>query len=266
MVAAVERAGVNNQMTFNVRFYPAVMRAQQLIAEGFLGRIFSFRGSYYRSSYIDPAKPTSWRQQRAIAGGGTLFDLGSHILDLLYALLGPYGAVQATLETLIRERPSAPGSSEQVPVDVDDLALMMLRLADGTPGVVEASRMGTGNPNEITFEIFGEKGAIRFRSTQGSWLEVYDVGDAGGPIGGMGGYARLDTLNRYPGQKSPDPSMSPDFVRTHAECQYQFLKAIDEGRPATPSLSDGLHIQAVMEAAQRSAAQGGWVDLADVIG
>jgi predicted dehydrogenase len=126
--------------------------------------------------------------------------------------------------------------------------------------------MGTGSPNEITFEIFGDKGAMRFRSTQGSWLEVYDVRKAGGPYGGMGGYQRLDTLNRYPEQKSPDSSMAPDFVRSHAECQYQFLRAVDEGRPAVPSLADGLHIQAVMEAAQRSATQGGWVRVADVLG
>ena len=57
----------------------------------------------------------------------------------------------------------------------------------------------------------------------------------------------------------------PDFTRTHAECQYQFLKAVDEGRRAAPSLADGLHIQAVMEAAQRSAAQGGWVRVAEVL-
>jgi predicted dehydrogenase len=266
MLAAVERAGVNHQMTFNVRFYPAAMRARQLVQAGFLGRLFAFRGSYDRQSYIDPNKPTSWRQQQAIAGGGTLFDLGSHIIDLLASLVGPFASVQATLDTLIRERPAAAGSSERVAVDVDDLALLTVRLPDGTLGTVEASRMATGSPNEIRFELFGERGAIRWRSSQGSWLEVYDVQAAqGGPIGGMGGTQRIDTLNRYPGQKSPDPSMSPDFVRSHAECQWQFLKAIDEGRPAEPSLADGLHVQAVMEAAIRSSAEGGWVSVTDLL-
>jgi predicted dehydrogenase len=265
MVAAVARAGVNNQMTFNFRFFPAVQRAKQLVEEGFLGRVFSFRASYYRSSYIDPRKPTSWRQQRAVAGGGTLFDLGSHALDLVYFLLGPFASVQATLDTLIPERPAAAGSSEMVPVDVDDLALLTLRLPDGTPGTVEASRMGTGNPNELTFEIYGELGGIRFRSTEASWLEAFDARDPAAPHGGLSGFRRINTLNRFEGQRAPDPSTMPDFTRTHAECQYQFLKAVDAGRPATPSLADGLHIQAVMEAAQRSAAQGGWVNVADVL-
>ncbi len=264
MVAAVQRAGVNNQMTFNFRFFPAVQRAKQLVEEGFLGRVFSFRAGYYRSSYIDPRKPTSWRQQRAVAGGGALFDLGSHALDLIYHLLGPLASVQATLDTLIAERPAAAGSSETVPVDVDDLALLTLRLPDGTPGTVEASRMGTGNPNELQFELFGELGGIRFRSTQASWLEIYDVRDPGAPYGGLRGFRHIDTLNRFEGQKAPDPSTMPDFMRTHAECQYNFLKAVDAGRPASPSLADGLHIQAVMEAAYRSATEGGWVRVAGV--
>ena len=50
MVAAVQAAGVNSQLTFNFRFFPAILRAQQLVASGFLGRVFSFRGRYYRSS------------------------------------------------------------------------------------------------------------------------------------------------------------------------------------------------------------------------
>ncbi|MCL4826854.1 MAG: Gfo/Idh/MocA family oxidoreductase, partial [Caldilinea sp.] len=219
MAAAAARAGVKTQMTFNFRFYPAVLRAQQLVEEGFLGRLFSFRGRYYRSSYIDPNKPISWRQQKAIAGGGTLFDIGSHILDMLYYVVGEFGAVQATLDTLIKERPTSANSSERVAVDVDDIALLTLRTKDGVPGVVDASRMGTGLTNDIGFELFGEKGAIRFSGLDPAWLEVYDVRDADKPTGGMRGFRKIETVNRYAGQKAPDWSMAPDFVRTHAECQ-----------------------------------------------
>ena len=61
LVDAVEKAGVKTQLTFNFRFFPAIIRARQLVEEGFLGRVFSFRGRYYRSSYIDYGKPLSWR-------------------------------------------------------------------------------------------------------------------------------------------------------------------------------------------------------------
>ena len=90
-------------MTFNFRFFPAIARAKQLIDEGFLGEVFSFRGRYHRSSYISRDKPLSWRLQRETTGGGALFDLGSHILDLLYFLLGDFDSVYGTLDTLIKE-------------------------------------------------------------------------------------------------------------------------------------------------------------------
>lgn len=261
MLDAVQTAGVITQMTFNFRFFPAVQRAQQLVQEGFLGRIFSFRGRYYRSSYIDPLKPLTWRQRKAIAGGGALFDIGSHILDLLYSLLGPYAAVQATLDTLIRQRPAAAASAEMQPVDVDDIALLHLRTASGVLGLVEVSRMGTGLTNDLQFEIFGERGSLRFSAVDPGWLEVYDVRDADSPQGGMRGFRKLETVGRYAGQKAPDWSMAPDFVRTHAECQYQFLQAVADGRPARPDLADGLHIQTVMAAAERSSVEGGWVQV-----
>lgn len=266
IVAAVQTAGVNAQLTFHFRFFPAILRAQQLVASGFLGRVFSFRGRYYRSSYIDPQKPLSWRQQKAIAGGGALFDIGSHILDLLYALLGEFASVQAAMETLIRERTVAAGSTETAAVDVDDLALLHLRTRDGVLGLVEVSRMGTGATNDLSFEIFGELGAIRFSAVDPNWLEVYDVRDAEKPIGGMRGFRKVETVSRYEGQKAPDWSMTPDFVRAHAECQYQFLRAVAEGRPASPSVVDGLHIQAVMAAAERAAAEGRWVEVREVLG
>jgi predicted dehydrogenase len=261
MVAAVEQAGVKTQMTFNLRFFPALSRAKQLIESGFLGNLFSFRGRYYRSSYIDPNKPISWRQKKEIAGGGALFDLGSHVLDMLYMLLGPFVSVQATMDTLIKERPAAAGSTEKVAVDVDDIALLHARLANGVLGLVEISRMGTGFTNEVVVEIFGDKGAIRFNAADPDWLEVYDVRDAEAPFGGMRGFKKIEALGRYAGAKSPDWTMAPGFNRSHAEGLYQFCKAIWEDKPASPSLRDGLHIQQVMEAAEQAAREGGWVAL-----
>lgn len=264
MVAAATQAGVKTQMTFNLRFFPAVARARQLIESGFLGNIFSFRGRYYRSSYIAADKPLSWRLRKDVSGGGALFDLGSHILDLIYYLLGDYSAVQATVDTLIKARPVAAGSSETAPVDVDDIALMHVRMASGILGLIETSRMGTGFTNDLPVEIFGDKGAIRFNLADPAWLEVYDVRDAELPLGGMRGFRKIEAVGRYPGAKSPDWTMAPGFERSHAECQYQFLKAIDEDRPTAPSLADGLHIQTVMAAAMHSSVEERWVKITEI--
>lgn len=264
MVEATNKAGIKTQMTFNFRFFPAITRARQLVEGGFLGRVFSFRGRYYRASYISPDKPLSWRLRKEVSGSGALFDMGSHVLDLIYFLLGDFGSVQATLETLIKERPIAAGATETAVVDVDDIALLHLRLADGTLGLVEISRMGTGTTNDLQIEIYGDKGALRFSAADPSWLEVYDVRDAETPLGGMRGFRRLETVQRYEGQKAPDWTMGPSFVRSHAECQYQFLRAVSENRRPSPSLEDGLRVQEVMAAALRSSAEGRWVTVQEV--
>jgi predicted dehydrogenase len=264
MVEVANRAGIKTQLTFNFRFFPAITRARQLVEAGFLGRVFSFRGRYYRSSYISYEKPLSWRLRQETSGGGALFDLGSHVLDLIYYLLGDFASVQATLDTLIKERPVSAGSVEKRPVDVDDIALMHLRMADETLGLVEISRMGTGTTNDLQIEIFGDQGALRFNLADPSWLEVYDTRDDGQPLGGMRGFRRLEVVQRHEGQKAPDWSMPPGFVRSHAECQYQFLKAISDDVPASPSLTDGLRVQEALTASLRSSETGRWVSIDEV--
>lgn len=264
IVDAISQARVKTQMTFHFRYFPAIIRARQLIQEGFLGRIFSFRGRYLRSGYISASRPYTWRLSKTQSGGGTLFDLGSHVLDLVYHLLGDFESVQAVLETLIPERPLSSGSNQMGRVDVDDLALLHLRMAGGVLGTLEFSRMGTGATNDLQIEIYGDQGAIRFKSDDPTWLEVYDARDSDQPLGGMRGFRKVETAQRYDSAKSPDWTMTPGFVRAHAECQYQFLKAIDEDRAPSPTIADGLRIQEVMEAAQRASNEGRWVKISEV--
>jgi predicted dehydrogenase len=265
IVEAVEKTGVKNQMNFNFRYYPAVTRARQMISEGFLGQIFSYRGCYYRSSYINPNKPLSWRLNKSIAGGGALFDLGSHILDLLYYLLGDFASVQATVDTLIKERPIALGSKEKAPVDVDDIVLMQARMADNTLGSIEISRMGTGVTNDMKFEIFGQSGALRFNSEDPSWLEVFDVRDSDKPTGGMSGFRKVQTVSRFDGHIAPDWSMAPGFSTTFVESQYGFLQAVSDDLQPVPTFRDALHIQQVMQAALLSSSEHRWVSIAETL-
>jgi predicted dehydrogenase len=263
IVKAVEKAGIKNQLNFNFRYYPAVTRARQMIADGFLGRVFSYRACFYRSRYIDPNKPLSWRLSKDIAGGGALFDLGSHILDLIYYLMGDFVSVQATVETLIKERPIASGSTEKAPVNVDDFVLMQARMADNTLGSIEISRMGTGTTNDLRFEIFGQAGALRFSAEDPSWLEVFDVKDPTQPTGGMSGFRKVQTVSHFEGHKAPDWSMAPGFATTFVESQYRFLEAVSEDLQPAPTFRDALHIQQVMQAALISSDEHRWISIAE---
>lgn len=261
MVDAVERAGVKHQVTFHNRFVPAVLRARQLLDQGFVGDVFSFQSRYHRSSYVDPNKPISWKLRMETSGGGALVDLGAHALDLLRYLLGDVTAVRATLRTLIPQRPAAPGSSQLVPVDVDDFALLELRMASGAFGTMEASRVATGATNDMGFEIYGSKGALRYNFADPNWLYAYSLDAAGAPISGQRGFTRIETIQRYPGAHSPDWTAPTGFVRAHAECQYRFLRAIWDDNAPAPDMVDGLRVQEIMAAAQRSDEEQRWVAL-----
>ena len=261
MVEAVEAAGVTAQVNFNFRFYPAVQRARRLVEEGFLGQVSTYRGTFYRSSYIDPQKPLSWKLQHEQSGGGALYDLGSHTLDMATFLLGEVEAVFAVTETFIRERPVRKGAAETGVVDVDDVALLELRMASGALGSIQTTRLATGVTNELSLEIFGERGALRFDSHDPSWLWAYSRDEAGSPVEG---FHRVQTGGGFAGQLAPDATMPPGIVETFAASQYAFLRAIEEGREPTPSFREALHVQAIMQAAQQSAAEGRWVRVDEV--
>ncbi len=262
ILAVAQESGVKHQMTFEYRFIPAMMRARQLVEEGLLGDIFSFRAAYLHSGYIDASRPLTWRTDLKRGGGGAIFDLGSHVLDLTRFLLGDFQSVQATTEIFIKERRLADQPDKWGKVEVDDLALMLLRLKGRGLGTVEASRVATGSNDELRLEIHGSQGAIYFNLMEPNWLWVYDVRAESQPIGGRRGFTKIETTQRYPRPVAlPSPKFTVGWMRFHVASQHDFLTSIVEDRPTSPGFEDGLKIQEVMEAAYLSAREGRWVNL-----
>ena len=254
-IAAVIRAArVKCQVTFNYRWIAAAQRMKALIDDGFVGPITSVRGRYFRSSHADPTRPRTWRHVFTESGGGAWADLGSHVIDLIAWLAGPVAEVIAESRTVIGCRPVAPGSSELGPVDTDDETLALIRLASGATGTLEISRIAVGASNDLVIEIIGERGALRFSLEDPNWLDAYD----GSAPESRRGWTRLETIQRYPGAKHPDWTAAAGVARGHAESQYQFARAIWEGRPAAPGIETGVAVQAVIEAGYASARAGRW--------
>ncbi len=262
ILAVAQKTGVKHEMTFQNRFIPAMMRAKQLVEEGFLGDIFSFRACYLHSGYIDTSRPLTWRMDIKRGGGGAIYDLGSHALDLILFLLGDFEAVYATMETFVGERPLPDQPGVMGKVEVDDLALMLLRLKGRGLGTLEASRVATGTNDELRIEVHGNKGAIAFNLMDPNWLWVYDVRGGAEPIGGRRGFTKLETVQRYPKPAAlPGPKFTLGWMRFHVANQHDFLTSIIEDRPASPDFEDGLKVQEAMEAAHISAREERWVQL-----
>ncbi len=249
---AVRAANVKVGLTFNFRFFPCVLYARRLMEEGFVGRVFSFHGRYFRASYVDPRRPMAWRLRKARAGGGILIDSGAHLVDLTHYLVGDIAAVRAVADTPHKQRPRSAGSDEMEAVDVEDMAFVQLRTPGGALGTWEMSRVATGATNDIWFEVRGDQGALRFTLEEPNWLYVYDMRSA------HKGFVRVETVGRYAGQLAPDWTAPVGVPRAHAECQYRFLKAIWEGHEPAPGLDDGLRTQRTIEAVYRSLTSADW--------
>src|SRR5574341_1687800 len=104
-----------------------------------------------------PPRSTLFPYTTLFRSSGALGDLGAHIIDLGRYLCGEITEVSATLETFIKQRPSAPGSTRKQKVTVDDAAAMVVRFKNGAIGTLEATRFARGRKNQNTFEINGDK-------------------------------------------------------------------------------------------------------------
>ncbi|MFW5866185.1 MAG: Gfo/Idh/MocA family protein [Armatimonadota bacterium] len=259
MVAAADaHPDLQTGMAFQMRFAPATMRARQLIEDGFLGRVYHFRASYLHAGYTDPQRPMSWRLG---PDGGCLADLGSHVVDLMRYLLGDYASVRGTLERWIDERPAEPGSDEMVPVEVDDYSCLQARMRSGALGFIEASRFATGAQDDASFEIYGEKGALRWSMMDPNYLDAWDESAPGD----RKGFTRIATVQQYPAPSSlPSPKLPVGWMRFHMHSVHDFLRAVVQGEPGTVTLRDGAITQAVDEAVRISDESGDWQDVPSV--
>ena len=259
--AALDKYRATHQMTFNYRFLPATLRAKQLIDQGFLGDPLCFRAVYLHSGSADPQAPLKWKLS-AKAGGGVIHDLGSHVIDLMRHYLGEFGEIACATKIAYDTRPAIDDPSRRVPVEAEDHAVMMVRTRGGAFGTIEASKIATGTEDELRFEIHGTRGGLRFDLMQPSWLEAFEAGVSEKPLGGERGWKRIATVHRYePPAGWPGPKMPGGWMRAHVAGLYNFLDAIATGRKAEPGLETGVRVQEIMDAAHRSAREGGWVEV-----
>ena len=250
-----------SQMTLQFRFFPATMRAKQLIEEGRLGDILEFHGAFPHSGSADPKTPLKWKLSGA-AGGGVAADLGSHIFDLLHYLLGDFDSLSAVTRIVYPERPSADDPNKMVKVDAEDDMQTLVRLKNGALGTVTASKIATGTEDGITFTIHGTKGALMLKAMDLDRLYFYDNTAPGAPFGGVRGWTAIDCGQRY-----EKPAVFPaskaviGWTRGHIHCYYSFLRAVTDGKPAPAPLEEGVCIQNLLAKVKESAASGRWVEV-----
>jgi len=252
-----------HQVAFQTPFFPATLRAKELVDEGFVGDVLSFRAAYLHSGSANPNAPLKWKLAKDVAGGGVMYDLGSHAIQIVRHLVGEFDQIFCDKKIAFADRPSFEDPLKRVPVESEDLVTMMVRTKGGALGTIEATKIATGTQDEIRFEIHGTRGALRFNSMQPNVLGVYDATASDAPIGGVQGWLQIDTVQRYPKPATgfPGPKFSIGWIRAHMACLYNFLQSVADQTPASPDFYEGARIQEIMDAGYESAKKGAWVKL-----
>lgn len=272
MVAAAEAAaarGVRSMVGYTYRRVPAVRLARTLVEQGRIGTIRHVRVQYLQDWLTDPEAPLSWRLDKEAAGSGALGDIASHAVDLAQYVTGErLTGVSALLETFVRERPVAAAFSglhgtagtERGPVTVDDAAVFLARLSGGGLGVFEATRFATGRKNALRLEVNGERGSLAFDFEDMNVLHVHDATEDAA-VAGFRRVVVTEPQHAYIAHWWPaGHGLGYEHAFTHQV--VDLVGDIAAGRDPRPSFADGLGVQRVLEAVERSAADDSrWVPL-----
>ena len=262
MVAAVEKAGVPNLVSFNYRRVPAVTLAKQLIDQGRLGRIFHYRAVFLQDWTISADLPQGgdalWRLDVKVAGSGVTGDLLAHCIDTAIWLNGGISKVTAMTETFIKQRKhNLTGKVE--PVGIDDACAFLARFKNGSLATFESTRYARGHKALYTFEINGENASIAWDLHDLHRLSYFDHRDES-IIRGWRSIHVTDSDMPYMG-KWWVPGLQIGYEHTFVHQAADFLEAAAKGQSAAPTFRDALETQKVCDAVLESARKGTWVEV-----
>ena len=233
MIGVARRTGRKLGVIFQNRFKKGVVRAREYLRAGGLGRpihISAYVKWYRPQSYYDR---DDWRGKIATEGGGVIFSQAGHSLDLMLHLMGPVEWVFANMVTApVHER-----------IDIENLAVVTMRFANGATGVLEAATaLYPGTAERL--EIHGTRGTIELVS---------------------GNVKRWDILNPTPddapgdvdepsGTGASDPMAFPH--RWHRMQIHDFCRAVREDREPAVNGPEARKLDAVCQVIYESARTG----------
>ena len=259
--AAAHETGVFTFVGYNYRWAPVVQYARQLITEGKLGRLTHYHGRFLNGYAGDPNGFLSWRFEQE-HGLGTLSDLLSHVIDLAHMLAGPITRVTSDKEIFIRRRPiPQPGSGTHYDVgssdgpmgDVtnEDYVSALVHFENGARGMLEACRIINGAKCDMSFEIHGTKGAIKWNMERMNELQLQWRNDEN-PA--EDGYTTLLSGPAHPYHRHFNPAWGLNLGYDDLKVieAYNFLHSVVTSKQGEPGFAEALAVANVQQAVIRS--------------
>lgn len=161
VVEAARRADRLLAVDLSYRHVEAMRRVRELVTRGEIGRVFHVDLTFHNA--YGPDKP--WFYDPALAGGGCVMDLGTHMVDLALWTLGDPAVTSVSSALLSGGQPPREGV-------VEDFGAATLTLADGTVVRLACSwRLPAGQDAVISAAFYGTEGGALLRNVDGSFYD-----------------------------------------------------------------------------------------------
>jgi predicted dehydrogenase len=257
MYEAARDAGVVHMTAFTYRFAPSMRYLRHLLKSGALGTPRHFRSQ----RFLDwPETSWGWRQYRARAGAGDLFDMTIHRIDFAIDLLGPIARVCGAVAQFAPRDRTVDGRSCP-PSDVDDWSCLIGEFGSGATGVWEGTTLAKGYHRDgfghEWAEVNGSEGSAVYRLHEPNTILLGKTGQDLALVPVPDEYLKPAGSPRNPDDGAPATVFRYDLM-------WEFVSAIVERRPAVPSFLDGYNAQLVADGVLESYAKREWVEIPPV--
>lgn len=273
LVKAAKEKKIINAVNYHNRFYPITHHIRQIVKEGQLGKIFSIHGGYIQDWLLYDTD-FNWRLIASKSGKTrAVADIGSHWLDLIEYVSGlNVTEVFAEFATFYdtRKRPFkpletfsaqqlSPEAYEEIQIDTEDFACILLRFDNGAVGNTTISQMFAGEKNRISVFIGGSKMSAQWDSNDLSNLVLGCRNEANRIITKDPGllHPSSSSIVNYPGghvEGFPD-AFKQTFKQIYASIENPSLS------PDYATFEDGLRQIVLCEKIFESAQTGKWVKI-----
>ncbi len=233
MLDAVDEAGVFAGYLEDLAYTPKTLKAVRSTRNGALGKVL-----WARSRETHPGPHSDWFWNKEISGGGAIVDLGCHCIEISRNFIGKD----------VRPLEVMCWADTQVhPIEAEDSAVGLVKYASGAIGQFEVSWTFRGGM-DLRDEVSGTEGTIWLNH----WLRTgHEMFTAEGERGYVAEKAESETGWLFP---VGDEAGGLGYVEMFAD----MLDALDEGRQPMETFYDGYVVNAIMDAAYRSADSKQW--------
>lgn len=217
--ARAQESGRTFMLCHNLLFHPTVVRARELLADGFVGRLTAIDA--WSTGWLELA-PWDFRRDREKAGGGAWIDCASHLLYVLEDLVGPI------------EQAAAFPCVGETRLGGEDAAVGIVRFVQGATATLRVS--------------YSDRVPGHGERWPGGWQAGYD-------FRGTDGSLRIDLLPAskltvYRGTDPPVLERRDDpYNASFAGALREFVVAVEKHRPPRVTSADGLRTLRILQEA-----------------